>query len=82
MNMAVSISFLTPCLTLWEGKFSGVCQHSIINFVLFSDSGVGDHGETGIQTFLKKHECANRCHNLHLNCDGFAEDVREESDEE
>ncbi|KAJ7877949.1 hypothetical protein B0H14DRAFT_2342166, partial [Mycena olivaceomarginata] len=43
-------------------------------------SGVGDYGKTGIQTFLKKHECANHCHNLHLSHGGFAEDVHEESD--
>ncbi|KAJ7805449.1 kinase-like domain-containing protein, partial [Mycena olivaceomarginata] len=34
-------------------------------------SGVGDHGKTGIETFLKKHECVNRCTNLRLSCEGF-----------
>ncbi|KAF7344642.1 Kinase-like protein [Mycena venus] len=45
----------------------------VMTHTLDGSSGVGDHGKTGIQTFLKKHECANRCENLHLSRDGFAE---------
>ncbi|KAJ7857103.1 kinase-like domain-containing protein, partial [Mycena olivaceomarginata] len=33
-------------------------------------SGVGDHGKTGIKTFLEKHECVNRCAHLRLSCEG------------
>ncbi|KAJ6613706.1 kinase-like domain-containing protein, partial [Mycena sp. CBHHK59/15] len=29
-------------------------------------SGVGDHGQAGIETFLKKHECVTCCANLRL----------------
>ncbi|KAJ7145061.1 kinase-like domain-containing protein [Mycena crocata] len=35
------------------------------------DAGVGDHGKPGIETFLKKHACVNRCLNLRLSRDGF-----------
>jgi hypothetical protein len=63
------------------GMFSASFVSSF-DCVLYSSSGVGDHGKTGIQTFLKKHECANHCHNLHLSHGGFVEDVHEESDEE
>ncbi|KAJ7279456.1 hypothetical protein C8J57DRAFT_1570189 [Mycena rebaudengoi] len=45
----------------------------VMTHTLDGSSGVGDHGKTGIQTFLKKHECANRCENLHLSRNGFAE---------
>ncbi|KAJ6494449.1 hypothetical protein C8R45DRAFT_824724, partial [Mycena sanguinolenta] len=27
-------------------------------------SGVGDHGKTGIKTFLEKHKCVNQCADL------------------
>ncbi|KAJ7891482.1 hypothetical protein B0H13DRAFT_1625949, partial [Mycena leptocephala] len=48
-------------------------------------SGVGDHGQTGIETFLKKHECVTRCANLRLSCEGFAlasDRVPDDSDED
>ncbi|KAJ7934799.1 kinase-like domain-containing protein [Mycena leptocephala] len=48
-------------------------------------SGVGDHGQTGIETFLKKHECVTRCANLRLSCEGFAlasDRVLDDSDED
>ncbi|KAJ7686042.1 kinase-like domain-containing protein, partial [Mycena olivaceomarginata] len=48
-------------------------------------SGVGDHGKTGIKTFLEKHECVNRCAHLRLSCEGFAcnsETVPDESDDD
>jgi hypothetical protein len=50
-----------------------------------SSSGVGDHGQTGIETFLKKHECVTRCANLRLSCEGFAlasDRVPDDSDED
>jgi hypothetical protein len=50
-----------------------------------SSSGVGDHGQTGIETFLKKHECVNRCANLRLSCQGFAlalDQVPDDSDDD
>lgn len=31
-----------------------------------SDSGAGDHGEDGIQTFVDQHECGQRCKQLGL----------------
>ncbi|KAJ7679867.1 hypothetical protein B0H14DRAFT_2655600 [Mycena olivaceomarginata] len=37
---------------------------------LDGSSGVGDHGKSGIETFLQKHECGNRCRYLRLSCDG------------
>ncbi|KAJ6611721.1 kinase-like domain-containing protein, partial [Mycena sp. CBHHK59/15] len=48
-------------------------------------SGVDDHGQTGIETFLKKHECVNCSANLCLSCKGFAlasDRVPDDSDEE
>jgi ribosomal protein S16 len=47
-----------------------------------SRSQVGATLNDTIQTFLKKHECVNRCHNIHLSHDRFAEHVHKESDEE
>ncbi|KAJ7339842.1 kinase-like domain-containing protein, partial [Mycena albidolilacea] len=34
--------------------------------------GVGDHGMAGINTFLEKHECVDRCKQLRLQRGGFA----------
>jgi hypothetical protein len=58
--------------------------HTIDGFVMFCtsqrslnfyrSSGVGDHGETGISTFLAQHACVNRCKNLGLSRDGFDTD--------
>jgi hypothetical protein len=31
-----------------------------------SDSGAGDHGDKGIQTFVDQHECGQRCFQLEL----------------
>ncbi|KAJ7660416.1 hypothetical protein DFH06DRAFT_1130305 [Mycena polygramma] len=45
-------------------------------------SGVGDHGKPGIETFLKKHKCVNRCSHLHLSRDGFKSDAVVDSDED
>ncbi|KAJ7501191.1 kinase-like domain-containing protein, partial [Mycena galericulata] len=55
----------------------------VMTHTLDGSSGVGDHGETGIQTFLEKHECVNRCNHLRLSRDGFesnSEPAHEESD--
>ncbi|KAJ7183810.1 kinase-like domain-containing protein [Mycena filopes] len=47
----------------------------VMTHTLDASSGVGDHGKPGIDTFLKKHACVNRCVNLRLSRDGFeAED--------
>ncbi|KAK6993138.1 hypothetical protein R3P38DRAFT_2800886 [Favolaschia claudopus] len=35
-------------------------------------SGDGDHGQTGIDTFVSKHECVDRCAGLRLSQEGFA----------
>ncbi|KAJ7900789.1 kinase-like domain-containing protein [Mycena leptocephala] len=43
----------------------------IMTHTLDGSSGVGDHGKTGIETFLTKHKCGNRCCNLRLSCEGF-----------
>ncbi|KAK7013006.1 kinase-like domain-containing protein [Favolaschia claudopus] len=34
-------------------------------------SGVGDHGQNGINTFVAKHECVRRCVGLRLDQEGF-----------
>ncbi|KAJ7674304.1 kinase-like domain-containing protein, partial [Mycena rosella] len=45
--------------------------------------GVGDHGVAGIDTFLEKHECVDRCRQLRLQRDGFAtEPAPEDSDDD
>ncbi|KAJ7474554.1 kinase-like domain-containing protein [Mycena galericulata] len=43
----------------------------IMTHTIDGSSGVGDHGETGISTFLAQHACVNRCKNLGLSRDGF-----------
>ncbi|KAJ7854710.1 hypothetical protein B0H14DRAFT_2579723 [Mycena olivaceomarginata] len=49
---------------------------------LDGSSGVGDHGKSGIETFLQKHECGNRCRYLRLSCDGFAHSLDSTDEEE
>ncbi|KAJ7015826.1 hypothetical protein C8F04DRAFT_984870, partial [Mycena alexandri] len=43
-------------------------------------SGVGDHEKTGIQTFLKKHNCVQHCINLQLKQDGFESSTTNQED--
>ncbi|KAJ6629943.1 kinase-like domain-containing protein, partial [Mycena sp. CBHHK59/15] len=38
----------------------------VMTHTLDHSSGVGDHGKTGIESFLKKHQCMNRCGHLRL----------------
>ncbi|KAJ7186348.1 kinase-like domain-containing protein, partial [Mycena pura] len=38
----------------------------VMTRTLDGSSGVGDHGRSGIDTFLEKHECVNRCTDLRL----------------
>ncbi|KAK7014510.1 kinase-like domain-containing protein [Favolaschia claudopus] len=47
-------------------------------------SGVGDHGQEGIDTFVQSHECVDRCDGLGLSKEGFTKALKEsgESDEE
>ncbi|KAJ7758933.1 kinase-like domain-containing protein, partial [Mycena maculata] len=57
----------------------------VMTHTLNGASGVGDHGKTGIETFLDKHECVNRCNYLRLSRDGFSSDSEapaDDSDEE
>ncbi|KAJ7865727.1 hypothetical protein B0H14DRAFT_2573714 [Mycena olivaceomarginata] len=55
----------------------------VMTHTLGKSSWVGDHGKTGIDIFLKKHECGNRCSHLHLNCEGStSEGVAADSDVE
>ncbi|KAJ7145568.1 kinase-like domain-containing protein, partial [Mycena epipterygia] len=55
----------------------------VMSHTLDASSGVGDHGMTGIDTFLEKHECMDRCKQLHLQHGGFAtEPAVEDSDED
>ncbi|KAJ7105542.1 hypothetical protein C8R44DRAFT_886492 [Mycena epipterygia] len=50
---------------------------------LDASSGVGNHGMTGIDTFLEQHECVDRCKQLHLQRGGFStESAVEDSDED
>ncbi|KAJ6474519.1 kinase-like domain-containing protein [Mycena vulgaris] len=53
----------------------------VMSHTLDGSSGVGDHAIPGVNTFLQKHECGNRCRNLHLSRDGFStESASEDSD--
>ncbi|KAJ7768617.1 kinase-like domain-containing protein [Mycena maculata] len=57
----------------------------VMTHTLNGSSGVGDHGKTGIETFLGMHECVNRCKYLRLSRDGFESDSElppEESDDD
>lgn len=60
--------------TLWNGlKKKNICR----------SSGVGDHGMAGIDTFLEKHECVERCKQLRLQRSGFAtEPTLDDSDDD
>ncbi|KAJ7318160.1 kinase-like domain-containing protein, partial [Mycena albidolilacea] len=49
---------------------------------LDGSSGVGDYGKSGIETFLQKHECGNRCRYLRLSCDGFAHSLDSTDEDE
>ncbi|KAJ7882121.1 hypothetical protein B0H13DRAFT_1456654, partial [Mycena leptocephala] len=46
----------------------GVMTHTLNGYVtpVSGSSSVGDHGQPGIDTFLKKYECGNRCRSLRL----------------
>ncbi|KAJ7904153.1 kinase-like domain-containing protein, partial [Mycena leptocephala] len=56
----------------------------VITHTLDGSSGVGDHGQTGINTFLKKHKCGNRCCSLPLSSHGFesSSEPEDQSDED
>jgi len=41
---------------------------------IYRDSGVGDHGITGIQTFLNDHTCGPVCRKLKLESIASSED--------
>ncbi|KAJ7261489.1 kinase-like domain-containing protein [Mycena rebaudengoi] len=43
----------------------------VMTHTLDGASGVGDHGKSGIDAFLAKHECVTRCTHLRLSRDGF-----------
>ncbi|KAJ7797566.1 kinase-like domain-containing protein, partial [Mycena olivaceomarginata] len=38
----------------------------LMSHTLSGDSGAGDHGDDGIQTFVDQHECGQRCKQLGL----------------
>ncbi|KAJ7802342.1 hypothetical protein B0H14DRAFT_2385585, partial [Mycena olivaceomarginata] len=38
----------------------------LMSHTLTGDSGAGDHGDKGIQTFVDQHECGQRCFQLEL----------------
>ncbi|KAJ7856202.1 kinase-like domain-containing protein [Mycena olivaceomarginata] len=38
----------------------------LMSHTLTGDSGTGDHGDKGIQTFVDQHECGQRCFQLEL----------------
>jgi hypothetical protein len=66
-------------------SFPSSLNYLYLTFNSRSSSGVGDHGQDGIDTFLNKHECVNRCTNLRLSCEGFAlasEKVTDDSDDD
>ncbi|KAJ7439539.1 kinase-like domain-containing protein [Mycena galericulata] len=54
----------------------------VMTHTLDGSSGVGDHGKTGIETFLTEHNCGNRCRHLRLSCEGFNRNSEPESDDE
>jgi hypothetical protein len=35
--------------------------------LVFSDSGIGDHGPAGIEAFLNQHQCNHICRGLNLS---------------
>ena len=42
--------------------FAEPCYTDIVS----SDSGVGDHGQDGIETFVEQHVCTSHCESLGL----------------
>ncbi|KAK6988538.1 hypothetical protein R3P38DRAFT_278137 [Favolaschia claudopus] len=50
------------------------------------ESGVGDHGDVGIKTFVDQHECVQKCVALNLEAlktlenEGHAEEEEEEEE--
>ncbi|KAJ7096943.1 kinase-like domain-containing protein, partial [Mycena epipterygia] len=53
----------------------------VMTHTLDGASGVGDHGKSGINAFLAKHECVTRCTHLRLSRDGFSSEPEPGSDE-
>lgn len=51
------------------GKYFLSCHLRSLNSLLSRDSGVGDHGEKGIQSFLDQHECQEMCEGLEMQED-------------
>ncbi|KAJ7131314.1 hypothetical protein C8R44DRAFT_613350 [Mycena epipterygia] len=43
----------------------------VMTHTLDNSSGVSDHGKTGIETFLKKHQCGRHCSNFRLSSEAF-----------
>jgi hypothetical protein len=58
---------LTGCVPLIMNSFDSLLRRH-------SDSGAGDHGETGIQTFVDQHKCGQRCALMELGAFKNAEE--------
>ncbi|KAJ6506646.1 kinase-like domain-containing protein, partial [Mycena sanguinolenta] len=46
------------------GSGRGVVGQHVLHRHGVGNSGAGDHGEEGIQTFVKQHQCGQRCGQL------------------
>ncbi|KAJ7303503.1 hypothetical protein DFH08DRAFT_945304 [Mycena albidolilacea] len=71
------------CATAIKADGEGIeVLFDMMAHTLDGSSGVGDHGKSGIKTFLQKHKCGNRCRYLRLSCDGFAHSLDSTDEEE
>ncbi|KAJ7839820.1 kinase-like domain-containing protein, partial [Mycena olivaceomarginata] len=53
----------TPCLVR---NHEGLILFDLMTHTKEGDSGVGDFGHKGIQTFINNHNCTDLCHSLSL----------------
>ncbi|KAF7325457.1 Kinase-like protein [Mycena kentingensis (nom. inval.)] len=59
------IADIQSCKTLVGGKMSQVL-FDLTTHTVAENSGVGDHGQDGLDLFIKQHECTTRCEALGL----------------
>ncbi|KAJ6529385.1 hypothetical protein B0H19DRAFT_861738, partial [Mycena capillaripes] len=57
----IEVLFDMMAHTGWVYYFPACFNHNLTSWIFSSSSGVGDHGKSGIETFLQKHKCGNRC---------------------
>ncbi len=66
MHQINRLSSSISCLTHSLGMFMSKSFRSDWSSPHPRDSGGGDHGDKGIQTFVDQHECGQRCVQLGL----------------